>query len=65
MQETTRFTIDSKLLQSVVDYLTTRPFSEVNQLVAAIQADAKAVEAVKDEPLKSFFSKTQSQQVLE
>jgi hypothetical protein len=44
-----RFTIDKTLLEQVINYLVTRPYNEVAQLIAAIQQDIKVVEE-KPEP---------------
>jgi hypothetical protein len=39
-----RFTIDKIILEQIINYLVTRPYTEVAQLIAAIQQDIKAVE---------------------
>ena len=39
-----RHSLDSKLLQELLNYLVTRPFNEVNPLIQLIQKDAKIVE---------------------
>jgi len=39
-----RFSVDSKILQDILNYLTTRPFAEVNVMLQQIQKDAKVIE---------------------
>ena len=43
-----RFSLDQKLLEQVINYLATRPYQEVQGLIAAIQQDIKPV--TEDEP---------------
>lgn len=35
-----KYEISEQLLQSILNYLSTKPFSEVNQLIRAIQSEA-------------------------
>jgi hypothetical protein len=49
MEEHMRFTIDKTLLEQMINYLVTKPYNEVAQLIAAIQQDIKVVEE-KPEP---------------
>ena len=39
-----RFTIDKAILEQVINYLVTKPYNEVAQLIANIQQDIQAVE---------------------
>ncbi len=39
-----RFTIDKTLLEQALNYLVTKPYNEVAQLIASIQQDIKVVE---------------------
>lgn len=39
-----RFTIDKNLLEQMINYLVTRPYTEVAQMIASIQQDIKVVE---------------------
>jgi hypothetical protein len=43
-EEHMRFTIDKTLLEQMINYLVTKPYNEVAQLIAAIQQDIKVVE---------------------
>ena len=42
------FSIPAETLQKVVDYLVTRPFSEVFQLVQALQTNAKEIKETEE-----------------
>ena len=42
------FSIPSETLQKVVDYLVTRPFSEVFQLIGDIQTKAKEIKETEE-----------------
>jgi hypothetical protein len=39
-----KFLIDQAILQKVVDYLTTRPFNEVSELISTVQQSATVYE---------------------
>jgi hypothetical protein len=44
-----RHSVDTKLLQEVLNYLANRPYTEVSNLISKLQADVKAVEEVTKE----------------
>ena len=44
-----RFTIDKTLLEQMLNYLATKPYNEVVQMITSIQQDIKVVE---DQPPK-------------
>ena len=43
-----RFSLDKKLIESLINYLATKPYSEVNSLIMAIQNDIKPIEEKED-----------------
>ncbi len=43
-----RFTIDKTILEQLLNYLVTKPYSEVVQMIANVQQDIKAVEEQPD-----------------
>lgn len=47
-----RHSIKTEVLQKVLNYLASRPFSEVNSLISEITSDAKAIKSEEEEPAK-------------
>lgn len=45
-----RFTIDKTLLEQLINYLVTRPYSDVAQMIANIQQDIKVAEDASPQP---------------
>ena len=43
-----RFSIEQKLLENIVNYLVTKPYNEVQALIASVQQDIKPVKEEKD-----------------
>ena len=44
-----RHSVSTELLNSILQYLQTRPFAEVHQMIATLQKDAQVIEEVKEE----------------
>lgn len=43
-----RFSIDKTVLENIVNYLVTKPYNEVQALIASVQQDIKPVKEEKD-----------------
>lgn len=43
-----RFSIEQKLLKNIINYLATKPYNEVQTLIASIQQDIKQIKEEKD-----------------
>lgn len=45
-----RFTIDKNILEQMLNYMITKPYGEVAQMIADVQQDIKVVEEAIQEP---------------